>query len=99
MRWTTAWRRLWPTCCAFCGEPQALPVCLPCCDDLPWLEPVFALEPFVAAVAPLAYAFPVDAAIKRRLNKGFLQGHTRTQQYTINIIERLFIKATQVGFN
>ena len=65
MRWTTAWRRLWPTCCAFCGEPQALPVCLPCRDDLPWLEPVFALEPFVAAVAPLAYAFPVDAAIKR----------------------------------
>ena len=65
MRWTTAWRRLWPTRCAFCGEPQALLVCSPCRDDLPWLESVFELEPFVAAVAPLAYAFPVDAAIKR----------------------------------
>jgi ComF family protein len=33
--------------------------------DLPWLNPVFDLEPFAAARAPLGYAFPVDAAIKR----------------------------------
>lgn len=32
---------------------------------MPWLDPVFALEPFETAIAPLAYAFPVDAAIKR----------------------------------
>jgi ComF family protein len=56
---------LWPTRCVFCGGAQARPVCTPCRVDLPWLEPVFALEPFEAAVAPLAYAFPVDAAIKQ----------------------------------
>ncbi len=54
----------WPTRCVFCGQaPQ--PVCPPCRDDLPWLDAVFELEPFETAVAPLAYAFPVDAAIKR----------------------------------
>ena len=56
---------MWPTRCVFCGGAQARPVCTPCRVDLPWLEPVFALEPFEAAVAPLAYAFPVDAAIKQ----------------------------------
>ncbi len=54
----------WPSRCVFCGQaPQ--PVCPPCRDDLPWLDPVFELAPFETAIAPLAYAFPVDAAIKR----------------------------------
>lgn len=56
---------LWPTRCAFCGSAQSRPVCEPCHADLPWLSPAFDLEPFEAARAPLAYAFPVDAAIKR----------------------------------
>ncbi len=40
-------------------------MCSPCLEDLPWVTPTFELEPFETAAAPLAYAFPVDAAIKR----------------------------------
>jgi ComF family protein len=65
MRWPIPLSRLWPNLCAFCGQPDAQPVCAPCQADLPWLDPVFALDPFETAVAPLAYAFPVNAAIKR----------------------------------
>ncbi len=54
----------WPGRCVFCGQAPQL-VCTPCRDDLPWLDPAFELEPFETAIAPLAYAFPVDAAIKR----------------------------------
>ena len=54
----------WRTRCVFCGQAPQL-VCTPCRDDLPWLDPAFELEPFETAIAPLAYAFPVDAAIKR----------------------------------
>lgn len=63
--WAGLGRVLWPVRCAFCGTAQQSPVCRPCLADLPWVEPRFELEPFVAAVAPLGYAFPVDAAIRR----------------------------------
>ena len=65
MQWTARWHRQWRTGCAFCGRVQKQPVCEPCRADLPWLNPAFDLEPFEAARAPLGYAFPVDAAIKR----------------------------------
>ena len=65
MQWATRRHRLWRVECAFCGQAQRHPVCEPCRADLPWLNPVFDLEPFEAARAPLGYAFPVDAAIKR----------------------------------
>ncbi len=65
MRWSSYWRQLWPTRCAFCGQAQPRPVCAPCTGDLPWLNPVFELAPLETAIAPLAYEFPVDAAIKR----------------------------------
>lgn len=56
---------MWRVECAFCGQTQQQAVCEPCQADLPWLNPVFDLEPFEVARAPLEYAFPVDAAIKR----------------------------------
>jgi ComF family protein len=65
MHWVTSLHRLWPTRCAFCGNAQSQPVCAPCREDLPWLSAAFDLEPLDTARAPLAYAFPVDAAIKR----------------------------------
>lgn len=61
-------RILAPASCAFCGEelqPRAPPVCRACYADMPWVTPAFHLAPFARAVAPLAYAFPIDAAIKR----------------------------------
>ena len=63
--WTGLGRVLWPVRCVFCGRAQPSPVCRSCHADLPWVEPCFRLEPFAAAAAPLAYAFPVDAAIRR----------------------------------
>lgn len=63
--WAGLGRVLWPVRCVFCGQAQPSPVCRPCLADLPRVEPRFELEPFAAAVAPLAYAFPVDAAIRR----------------------------------
>lgn len=63
--WAGLGRVLWPARCVFCGRAQRSAVCRQCHADLPWVEPRFELEPFAAAVAPLAYAFPVDAAIRR----------------------------------
>lgn len=63
--WAGLGRVLWPACCVFCGRAQPAAVCRPCHADLPWIQPRFELEPFAAAVAPLAYGFPVDAAIRR----------------------------------
>lgn len=57
-----------PNGCTFCGAelpPGRPPVCSGCHVDLPWVSPRFNLEPFTAAMAPLEYAFPIDAAIKR----------------------------------
>ena len=57
-----------PNSCAFCGADLALdeaPVCDGCHRDMPWIRARFHLEPFELAAAPLEYAFPVDAAIKR----------------------------------
>ena len=56
-----------PQCCAFCGEPTSEyegHVCAGCADDLPWIESSATPAPFVKLIAPLAYEFPVDAAIK-----------------------------------
>lgn len=61
-------RILVPASCVFCGDELrsgARPVCAACYGDLPWISPAFHLAPFVTALAPLAYAFPVDAAIRR----------------------------------
>jgi ComF family protein len=58
-------RVMWPPRCVFCGQAQRAPVCRPCHADLPWVEARFELEPFAAAFAPLAYAFPIDAAVRR----------------------------------
>lgn len=57
-----------PNACAFCGSHLPVrepPVCGGCHTDLPWTNARFNLEPFSVALAPLEYAFPVDAAIKR----------------------------------
>jgi ComF family protein len=56
-----------PMRCAFCGEPTRGSeghVCCGCACDLPWVEPPPSQAPFVRLIAPLAYEFPVDAAIK-----------------------------------
>lgn len=56
-----------PNSCVFCGWRRGIdeaPVCDPCRDDLPWIDPAFELRPFTAAVAPFEFAFPVDAAIR-----------------------------------
>lgn len=56
-----------PMRCAFCGEPTRENegrVCHGCADDLPWIESPSLHAPFVRLIAPLAYEFPVDAAIK-----------------------------------
>jgi len=56
-----------PLCCAFCGvrtRREERCVCDGCAADLPWVEPRVATAPFRAELAPLAYDFPIDAAIK-----------------------------------
>jgi ComF family protein len=56
-----------PVRCAFCGVRtmrEERCVCAGCLDDLPWIEPASSVSPLCAALAPLAYEFPVDAAIK-----------------------------------
>ncbi len=56
-----------PMRCAFCGEPTRENegrVCHGCAADLPWSASPPVQAPFVRLVAPLAYEFPVDAAIK-----------------------------------
>ena len=57
-----------PGGCAFCGQwlpPKQHNICRPCRVDLPWIRPRFHLDPLTVAIAPLAYSFPIDAAIKR----------------------------------
>ncbi len=64
-----------PLRCAFCGvrtTGEERHVCADCTADLPWIGPQWPVGPFHVALAPLAYEFPVDAAIralkfKRRL--------------------------------
>lgn len=56
-----------PLRCAFCGTRSRADegsVCVDCRDDLPWIEPARTVSPLCVSLAPLAYAFPVDAAIK-----------------------------------
>ena len=58
---------LMPRCCAFCGtrtRDDEDRVCDGCMNDLPWTVSQPTQAPFVRLVAPLEYAFPVDAAIK-----------------------------------
>lgn len=62
-------RHVMPLRCAFCGtNTQRLGrhLCAACAADLPRLPspPPPLASPFVCELAPLAYAFPVDAAIK-----------------------------------
>ena len=58
-----------PRRCVFCGTRRGLTganMCEACLSDLPWQRAVCKSDmlPFVAAVAPLEYSFPVDAALK-----------------------------------
>ena len=56
-----------PLRCAFCGtrtRGAERSVCADCHDDLPWIEAMQPFDPLSVAVAPLAYEFPVDAAVK-----------------------------------
>lgn len=60
---------LMPLRCVFCGtrtRDEERFICEGCLGDLPWREsPVSFSEPGLeCVVAPLAYAFPVDAAIR-----------------------------------
>ncbi len=60
---------LMPRRCVFCGtrcKPFEAHICEDCWSDLPWNRVAYQpdVPPFVAAVAPLAYSFPVDAALK-----------------------------------
>ncbi len=58
---------LMPMRCAFCGARTTTEeryVCEGCYADLPWTGSTWLGGPFRAAAAPLAYEFPVDAAIK-----------------------------------
>ena len=61
-------RAVMPRCCAFCGvrcEQDERYVCSGCKRDLRYSDRcVEAAPPFGAVIAPMAYAFPVDAAIK-----------------------------------
>ena len=60
-------RLVMPMRCAFCGvraRDDERYVCGPCRDDLPWTRPSVPPAPLTAELAPLAYQFPVDAAIK-----------------------------------
>lgn len=58
-----------PRRCVFCGtrcKPFEPHICEDCLSDLPWNRVAYQpdVPPFVAAVAPLEYSFPVDAALK-----------------------------------
>lgn len=60
---------LMPLRCVFCGThtlPGERLVCDGCREDLPWLgsSRLAAPPPITAMVTPLAYEFPVDAALK-----------------------------------
>lgn len=58
-----------PRRCVFCGLRTRAPerfICVGCADDLPAIAspPPPESSPLTCDIAPLAYAFPVDAAIK-----------------------------------
>ena len=58
-----------PLRCAFCGartQGHEAAICDGCHDDLPWIPAVTlsGVAPLEYEIAPLAYAFPVDAAIR-----------------------------------
>lgn len=56
-----------PRRCAFCGtrtRPDERSVCTACYEELPWVGATPAFPPLHTLIAPLAYEFPVDAAIK-----------------------------------
>ena len=56
-----------PRRCVFCGTRTRhgeRSVCAPCYEELPWVESTPTISPLYVVVAPLAYEFPVDAAIK-----------------------------------
>jgi ComF family protein len=60
---------LMPRRCVFCGTRRGLTgadMCEACLSDLPWQRAACKsdMSPFVAAVAPLEYSFPVNAALK-----------------------------------
>ena len=67
--WRALDNALMPLRCVFCGELSVAPeryVCKGCDDDLPRIEsaPAPLNSPFEVEIAPLAFEFPVDAAIK-----------------------------------
>lgn len=67
MIWRAALDLVLPPRCVFCGSQSVdRNICVGCDADLPRIEspPPLLTSPFVAEVAPLAYDFPVDAAIK-----------------------------------
>lgn len=56
-----------PRRCAFCGTRTRggeRSVCIACYEELPWVGSTPAISPLHVVAAPLAYEFPVDAAIK-----------------------------------
>ena len=56
-----------PPQCSFCGSSTTAdegPICVGCRDDLPYIAAAPAKAPFEREVVPLAYEFPIDAAIK-----------------------------------
>ena len=82
---------LMPLRCVFCGtrtRDEERFICEGCLGDLPWREsPVSFSEPGLeCVVAPLAYAFPVDAAIRalkfrRKLYYGPAFGAVSTRRW------------------
>jgi ComF family protein len=63
-------RILLPIHCVFCGtrcKGQEQRICAGCLQDLPWCEQLQGKDvpPLSVVAAPLQYAFPVDAALKR----------------------------------
>jgi len=78
---------LWPVSCVFCGcrQPCGSPVCRGCFADLPWASARnLVIAPLTSVIAPLEYAFPIDAAIKaikfkRRLFYAPAFGHLLVQ--------------------
>ncbi len=69
MFWRALHDALMPLRCVYCGclsRPPERYVCVGCQADLPRIAspPPAPSSPFVVELTPLAYAFPVDAAIK-----------------------------------
>jgi ComF family protein len=56
-----------PRRCAFCGaltDERAGMICEGCSDDLPGVSTSLTISPLSCVIAPMAYDFPIDAAIK-----------------------------------